>query len=245
MDYDAIFAEYYPIYRGQAVVPASTDREYLLGIPFANNAIRRWSRADGVLWNELFTTNQEQGADGEGSLTLDLSLTSLAGPTNMRKPGSYVKLTDPGNSQNAVRIPVVDASDVYAQGNDSTYAWFEGSANTQVWALHLNGTTYAQYANWLVDYPYYKQPTLFTNGGGEVADMSDPNFIIQSMLQTRFMNSRNGFAYSDAKANATDALRNMVIENNSGSPGDSWNLLSTDQTPGFGQGGPTSFFGRT
>lgn len=242
MNYDDIFAEYYPLYRGQATVPASTDREYLLGIPLANNAIRRWDRADGVLWEELFTSNQQQGSDGEGTLTLDLTLTSQVGPTNMRKPGSYVQLTDPTNAQNFRRFPVIAPSETYAQGSNSMYAYFEGSANTGVWALFLNGT-YTQYSDWLIDYPYYKKPTLFTPGGGEVADMSDPNFIIQSMLQSRFVNSRNGFAYSDSKANATDALRNMVIENNSGSPGNSWNLLTTDQTPGFGQKNNNSFFG--
>lgn len=244
MNYDNIFAEYYPLYRGQATVPSSTDREYLLGIPMANNAIRRWDRADGMLWEELFTTNQLQSSEGGGDQTLDITATSLVAPTNMRKPGSQIKLTDPTNSQNFIKVPVVAASETYAQGNNAQYAYFIGSANTTEWALYLNGT-YTQYDGWLVDYIYYKTPTLFTNGGGEVADMSDTNFIIQSMLQTRFVNSRNGFAYSDAKELATDSLRNMVIENNSGSPGDSWNLLTTDTTPGFGsKRTSTNIFGK-
>lgn len=243
MDYDSIFAEYYPMYRGQATVPASSDREYQLGIPFANNAIRRWDRADGTLWEELYTTNQIQGSEGEGSLTVDTTQPFLNGPTNMRKPGGVLKLINPTNANDFRKIPVVLSSEKYAQGGSSTFANFVGSANTGIWALYLNGD-YSQYANWLIDYDYYKTPTLFTNGGGEVADMSDPNFIIQTMLQTRFVNSRNGFAYSDAKAEATNSLRNMVIENNSGSPGNSWNLLSTDQTPGFAQSNRNTFFGR-
>jgi hypothetical protein len=242
MDYDAIFAEYYPLYRGQATVPASTDREYLLGIPLANNAIRRWDRADGKLWEELFTTAQLQGNDGGATLTFDASATSTTGPTNMRKPGSFIKLTHPTNTANNIRIPVVEASDTYAKGTNSTYAYFIGSASRQDWTLQFNGQ-YSNYDGWTIDYVYYRTPTFITEGGGEVVDMSDPNFIIQSMLQSRFVNSRNGFAYNDAKEQATNALMNMVIENDSGAFGRGWNLLETDTTPGFGSRNRGSFFG--
>lgn len=233
MTYDEIFAEYYPLYRGQATVPAVTDREYLLGIPLANNAIRRWDRADGVLWEELYTTNQVEGSNGGGTLTLVSTAASSTGPTNMRKPGSDIVLTSPTDTTRKKRIPVVAASEVYAKSDAATYAYFVGSANSGTWVLYFNGDM-TQYNGWTLDYVYYKKPTLFTVGGGEENEMSDPNFIIQTMLQSRFVNSRNGFAYTDAKANAIDALRNMVIENNSGSPGNSWNLLGTDTTPGFG-----------
>lgn len=242
MDYDAIFAEYYPMYRGQATVPDSSDREYQLGIVLANNAIRRWDRADGKLWEELFATNLVDGATNSSIGTFDSTATSIAGPTNMRKPGAYIKLSNPSNASDYVRIPLVQASDVFAKGQNSTYAYFTGSANRQDWQLFFNGPSYTHYNGWNVDYVYYRTPTFFTNGGGELADMSDPNFIIQSMLQQRFVNSRNGFAYNDAKTEAATALMNMVIENDSGAPGRGWNLLETDQTPGFGNTDRTSFF---
>jgi hypothetical protein len=242
MDYDAIFEEYYPLYRGQATVPDSSDREYQLGIALANNTVREWDRADGKLWNELFTTNQLTGSDNGAATTFDITATSLVAPTNMRKPGAYVTLTDPANTSNYRKIPVVDASDVYAKGQNSTYAYFIGSASRQDWALYFNGI-YTPYSGWNVDYVYYRTPTFFTLGGGEIADMSDPNFIIQGMLKRRFVNSRNGFAYNDAREQATNALMNMVIENDSGAPGRGWNLLETDQTPGFGGSNRSSFFG--
>lgn len=241
MTYDDIFAEYYPLYRGQATVPAATDREYLLGIPLANNGIRRWDRADGTLWEELYTTAQV--TPGAAVLVVNTALTSYTGPSGMRKPGGEIRLIDPSNANNFKRIPAVLASDTYAKSQSGSYAYFVGSANT-TWKLYINGDI-SSMNNWKIDYIYYKKPTLFTvaNASTATPEMSDPNFIIQSMLQSRFVNSRNGFAYNDAKSNAIDALRNMVIENNSGSPGNSWNLLDTDQTPGFGQSNDSSIFG--
>lgn len=241
MTYDEIFAEYYPMYRGQATVPASTDREYLLGIPLANNAIRRWDRADGVLWNELYTTARSESSSVAGTLIFDAATSSFSAASNIRKIGSELRLTDPTNVNNFKKIPIVPVDSVYAKSPNGTYAYFVGSANTETWTCHLVGN-YTSYDNWLIDYMYYKKPTMIEDGDS-ITEMSDPNFIIQSMLQSRFVNSRNGFAYNDAKAEASVALANMVIENNSGSPGSSWNLLDTDQTPGFGSNQNSSFFG--
>ncbi len=236
MTFDEIFAEYYPLYRGQATVPASTDREYLLAIPLANNAIRKWDRADGVLWRELYTTVQ---VEGDGSQVISIDQSSYEAPDNMRKPDGDIRLTDPTNASNVKRIPVVSPTDKYAKSDTRAYAYFVGGANAG-WTLYFTGNI-TPYVGWLIDYAYYKKPTLITTGT-DVPDMSDPNFIVQDMLASRFTASRNGFAYQAAKANATDALRNMIVENNSGSPGNSWNLLETDQTPGFGRNDNSSFF---
>ncbi len=238
MDYDAIFAEYYPLYRGQATVPASTDREYQLGIKLANNAIRRWDRADGTLWNELYTTAQTETGQNT-DLSVDTTVTNYSGPDNMRKCGSVVRLTDPSDSTRFVKLRVVSNGDIYAKSDNIPYAYFVGGANAG-WVLYLVGNI-TSYNGWDIDYGYYKKPTLIEDGS-TITEVSDPNFIIQSMLQSRFVNSRNGFAYNDAKEEATKALSNMVIENISGSPGNAWNLLETDQTPGFGTTSNTNFF---
>jgi hypothetical protein len=231
MDYDAIFAEYYPLYRGQASVPGSGDREYLLGIPMANNAIRKWDRADGVLWNELKTSAQ---VEQDGDLVVDTTATVYQGSDNMRKPPAKVRLTDPANSQHYFDLTTVSQDKIEDINPQSSYAYFTGSANTG-WSFYLNSPSLSTYNAWTIDYLYIKRPTLITTGT-DIPDMSDPNFIVQSMLATRFVNSRNGFAFSTAKADATDALRNMIIENNSGTYGDSWNLLKeTPQSPGFGK----------
>jgi hypothetical protein len=205
MDFDAIFAEYFPLFRGQASsIPTSGDAEYKIAMVLANNAIRKWDRADGTEWPELWETAL---VDGTGDTTTSSSTTEYAAPTNMRKPPAYVSL---GSN----RLPVVNAADA---GNFSGtgYCYFTGSANTG-YVLHLN----TNLDGVAIDYIYLKVPRLITKGTDK-PDMSDPNFMIQDMLAARFANERNGFAYKIYKNEATVTLQNMKVEAMSGTRGNS------------------------
>lgn len=228
MNFNDIFEEYYTIFRGQnSNIPVSGDREYDTAVQLGNNAIRKWDRADGVEWRELRTTLIEDAAriaalapghtEVAGDLLTVASQTTYATPLNMRKPPGFISV----GSQELIKVVSPAVANQYG-GVSSAYAYFTGSANTG-YTLHFdNGTD----ADLPIDYIYLRKPVMIVDGTS-IPDMSDPNFMIQEMLATRFLNNRNGFGYKIAKQEATLALQNMKIENNSGTEGNSDNLGGT------------------
>ena len=210
MDFDAIFEEYYPLFRGQSSsIPTETAPEYQLGIVMANNAIRKWDRTDGVEWNELWTT---ASLDGTGDIILSENNTEYSAPTNMRKPPAFIYVGDTSHV-----VTVIPSRDAEKYGFTSAVAWFTGSANK---GYTLNFNPSGSFNDVAVDYIYMKKPQMITRGRDK-PDMSDPNFMIQDMLASRFANLRNGFGYKIAKQEATTALQNMKIENEGGTAGNS------------------------
>ena len=102
MNFGQIFEEYYTIFRGQnSNIPVSGDREYETAVQLANNAIRKWDRADGVEWRELWTTAL---VDGSADLTTASGTTEYAAPTNMRKPPAFISVGT------RTRVPLISAA---------------------------------------------------------------------------------------------------------------------------------------
>lgn len=217
MDYDEIFEAYYSQYRAEAQVPVSSDDEYIIGLPLANEAINRWSNYDNTMWKELFTTAQ---IESDGTLTLEEGTTDYTAPENMRLAGGSVRVfTDEGT---VAIIPIIEPQDAQFRTDGSSYAYFIGDPNNG-FTLKLNPAPNADLDGKSIDYVYYKKPTTFTNGGGEVVEMSQPYFIVHRMLANRFRASRNPY-YGSAKTDAEDVLRTMQMENNSGSWANPWQL---------------------
>lgn len=209
MTFDEIFREYYTLYRGQASkIPVFGDREYSTAIILANAAIKKWERADGILWKELFTTLADDGAQ-----TVVAGTTEYEAPTNMMSPPSWISI---GGSQYEV-VPTQDVS-VYTSGT-SRVAWFTGDPSNG-FILHLPAGSASQSNGLVLDYPYYKRATQLSFSKSPAAikpEMSDPTFMIQDMLATRAQQARNGFVFKAAKAESTASLANMKIKNDSGS----------------------------
>lgn len=65
-----------------------------------------------------------------------------------------------------------------------------------------------------IDYQYYKEPSKFTTGTSRT-EMSDPYFIVHRMLASQFRAARNPY-YSSAKVDAENALKQMKMDNDSG-----------------------------
>lgn len=228
MEYGEIFGEYYSLFRGQASqIPIFGDREFSTAIYLANNAIRKWDRVDGMLWNEL----QDRAVDQSVDIWATANRTVLEGtiaypcPTNMRKPPKEVWFFT-GTQYN--RSPVIDAKELSGLSELSNAVTFLGSAN-RGYTLYITPTTAAQYAGRSFDYLYYRAPhmlTIATDPSAIKVDMSDPNFMIQDMLVSRNTATRNGFAVKLASSEAKAALINMKIENSSGVPGksDNWGV---------------------
>jgi len=221
MEFSEIFAAYFSQFRGQAVaIPSFGDREYSLGIQLGNSAIRTWDRVDGQLWRELIVTAGEQ-TTGVWA-TVDRSVTGITAvtPSNMRKPPAFVRI---GNANGYSDIGVVPPQEAKDYSDTSSIIWFSGGANTG-YTMHLGSNLATQHNGQAIDYVYVKKPTLLTVTPTPAAiepEMSDPEFMIQKMVELRARPARNGFLYKTASADAKTALLNMKIENDSGVWGNS------------------------
>lgn len=221
MNFKEILTEYYTIFRGTATkIPVEGDREYVLALNLANSAIRKWDRADGQLWRELWTTAV---LDGSADLTT-ITGSEYAAPNNMRKPPAFI-------SVGGRRLPVLQPHEAQNYSSLSAFAYFAGTANKGY-------TMYSEVSptGLDIDYPYLKKPTLMKNDKS-VPDMSDPNFMIQYMLAQRFAQERNGFGFRAAKQEADRALQNMKIENNTGTYGNASNVGQSGAGWGVGDRG--------
>lgn len=217
--FDDIFPEYFTLYRGQATnIPGSTDPEYKIALQLAQNAVRKWDRADGVEWKVLW----KNFSDG-GNTLIALDTLTYAVP-DMRKPPKQISI---GGATCVVVKP--EQLDLVASNN---VAWFTGSASVG-YTLHLKQVT-AEQVGMVIDFVYLKTPNPVVDGTS-IIEMSDPNYCIQEMLASRFTNARNGFAVKVHKQEALTALQNMKIEDISGTYGNSDNLGS--QGVGFGTHG--------
>jgi hypothetical protein len=233
MTFAEIFAEYYANFRGQATnIPTYGDPEFTLATQLGNNSIRKWDRADGQLWRELITTASE---DDSGDLLVSTGLFDYAAPTNMRKPPAFVRFTSGGSYFD---IPVSEPQNALNDAaSNSSIVWFSGSANSG-YTMWIGAGIATEYNGYSVDYPYVKKPDMLptdSDPSNVEPDMSDPNFMIQDMLAARFTISKNGFGVNVAKREATLALANMKLENNSGMYGNS-ESLGTDSGWGVPSG---------
>ena len=90
----------------------------------------------------------------------------------------------------------------------------------QGYTLNINPAPTSQFNGYDIDYTYYKKPTEFTTGTTET-EMPDPYFIVHRMLANQFRAARNPY-YTSAKSDAENALRQMQLDNNSGTWANPW-----------------------
>lgn len=210
MDYDAIFEEYYTLYRAEATAPASSDDEYSIGLRLANEALSYWSNYDDTQWKTLFTTKTDTIVAGDSTYTCE---------TDFKKAGGLIKIKD-SNGNTVRNYRIVEPNEVQFMGDEAQYAYFDGYPGNFV--LHLNPAPDASIDGMTLEYVYYKTPSTYTTGTS-VSEIPNPRFIVHRMLQNRFRASRNPY-YASARDDAESALRIMQLDNNSGTWGNPWSL---------------------
>lgn len=222
MEFSDIFATYYTEFRGDSDVPDTTDPEWAMALRFANVAINRWKQADGVLWNELWTTRSTE-EDGEDAIVA--GQTEYEAPADFVYPGGYVRLG--GTDQGSQTLQVYSPEEAQTMGG--TFAYFTGNPSAG-YLLHIIDVA-DNLDGLAIDYDYYKGPTLMTRGS-DIPEMADPFFIVNSMLADRFRAARNFPAYQTARRDADQSLQNMITRNAMGTPTRGWTIRDT--VPGFG-----------
>lgn len=218
MTFDQIFTAYYSQFRADSDIPTSTDDEYTVGLRLANEAINRWQNYDGTYWKELFTTAQTE--DTGGVVTITSGTKTYAAPTAFREAGGFVKVVDSdGNTQQSYTI--IDPHEAQFKSDQANYAYFT-KAVSGAFTLHLNPAPPTALNGMDIDYVYYKNPTEFTTGT-DTTEMADPYFVVHRMLASQFRAARNPY-YTSAKSDAENALKQMQLDNNSGTWSSPWSM---------------------
>lgn len=249
MNFQNIFQEYYGLFRGDNAIPGVTDPEWALAVYSGNKAIRRWANVDAEEWDVLWTVATANGFSHTYTGTsASPTVTTYTCPTNMRKPGGFVQMTDPV-SGSYIHINVVKLNDIQFQNASTPYAYFTGGEQTGFsMTLNFSGSSNN---GWIIDFPYYKTPTYFNatlvvNGNGQVSETGstisecpDSSYLIQSMLGSRLFETRNPF-FQQANKDSEVALKGMQLKNGTGTPGNPWNLNDNNKTGSFGPGNSPS-----
>lgn len=217
MNYTEIFEAYYNLYLLEAETPGSDDEEYIIGKRLANEAVSRWENYDGTYWNELFTTRV---ASGDGSGTVATNQTDYDAPEDFKEAGGFVKLVN-AQKQMVKHYKIIQPQEAQFQSEQAQYCYFTGNIS-EGHVLHLNPAPAAPLNGLTIDYVYYKRATKFEDGDS-TTEMSIPYFIVHRMLANRFRGSRNPY-YTTAVSESEDALKTMLLSNNSGSWADPWKL---------------------
>jgi hypothetical protein len=253
MDFQSIFQEYYALFRGDNAIPGVTDPEWALAVYSGNAAIRRWDNVDGEEWDVLWTMASAQGFSEtyQGTSASPTTFTYDC-PTNMRKPGGFIQMTDPV-SGTVIRISVVKLNDIQFQPASTPYAYFTGGEQDG-FIMTLNFSGSSNYG-WIIDFPMYMMPTFFNatltaDGSGNVqedgttvSECPDSSYLINFMLGKRLFETRNPF-FQQANKEADQALNAMQIKNGTGTPGNTWNLFDNNKSGSFGPGNsPNTTFG--
>lgn len=231
MDFQDIFNEYYTQYRGDSDIPGSDDDEWLIAIQLCNQAIRRWDRVDGILWNELFALLSD--AD-DGDTTVVTGLQDYEVPSNFRKPGGWIMFLD-SSGGTVKRLKCIQPYESQLYTDSSDYAYFTGDPNNG-FTLHLNPAPGTSDSGLTLQYMYYKKPTTLTSAetGTTLLEMNDPNFAVQDMLANRFRNTQKWPAYQTARKDADLTLSNMVNDNAAGTNFNSFKVPDISGDSGFG-----------
>lgn len=243
MDFANLFAEYYVLFRGDSAIPTTTDPEWAMAVLAGNSGIRRWANVDAEEWDVLWTKATQNSFNHTYNGTSGApTTTTYTCPTNMRKPGGFVQMTDPV-SGSFIHISVVKLQDVQFQGQSAPYAYFTGGEQLGFTVtLIFSGTSNN---GWTIDFPYYKTPTYFNatqtgDGSGNVletgttiTEVPDTNFLINYMLGKRLFETRNPF-FQQSIADSEVNLKGMQLKNGTGTPGNTWNLNDNNKTGGFG-----------
>lgn len=195
-----------------ASAPATTDDDYLVRRTLANEAIARWSNAEGTLWNELWTPSA--GASG-AALTVTSNTTTYALPSNFVYLGGYVRLIDSNGNPTyykKVKQYIQDLHDadtpglVYVTGSSNGgyfLNFFPGINNTFPATGDIGKT---------IKYEYYKTPNYLSTPT-DTPDMADPWFIVHYVLSVLHAQDSN-YDQSDKEwAIAEGLLKEMQTKN--------------------------------
>jgi hypothetical protein len=188
--------------KGDTDVPTAGDDEYTLRTELLSDVIDSWNGEEGILWNELFV---QLSTSATGDKTILAATTSYDCPTDFSFLGGVVELT---NGSTTTRVDVIKPQDAGLYTTSDQKCYITGNANT---GFQINFTFQPTVGD-TINYPYYKTP-LKPSSAGDIIEMSDPTFAVQSVLQILLEHAGAGDRANLALAKASAKLQSMRTKN--------------------------------
>lgn len=195
------------IYESDADTPDSTDDDYTIRRSLINVAINRWENDKGIFWGELWTNTGLDGAGG--TLTVATSDSTYAAPTNFRFPGGYVKIYNGSTLHKTYRVVKPEQAQTFS--DSAEYAYFTGSPSSG-FTLNLNPAPSSTINGMTIKYDYYKYASKMS-ATTNTPEMSDPYYIVWSVVAELNKADNNIPLYESAIAEAEERLKQMEVQN--------------------------------
>jgi hypothetical protein len=210
----------YSLYETDTAGWETDSSEYLSARNYCNAAISRWENYMNTTWRELWTTLTD-AADGDKTLTAGTY--DYDCPTNLKRPGSWVR-----TGSTPQFWTVVSAEEVGTLDSSTDYfCWFTGSIKDG-FKLNFNPELTLTTGD-TIYYEYYKTATQFS-ATSSTTEMADPYFIVYFVL-SRFLKN-DGEDFTDEANQSEEVLDNMRTANMTGVPGVPDQIQSLEE--GFG-----------
>ena len=186
--------------------PETTDDEWEVRLNLINQAIGKWESQD-VFWDELWSTYTGT------TIAAGTTSYSLAGLTNMKKPGGFLTLTLNGQTQ---EVSFISPEELQAYSGEVRAAYITGN-NSAGYTLVLgwtpatgDGTVGATFG-----FPYYKFATRFNSVSlaTDKPEMSDPNYIVYDVAAAKSLMESKNNQFSIYSTEAGSSLDRMKVMN--------------------------------
>lgn len=190
------------LYQGDTASPSSTDEDWEVRAKLLEVSINIWAAERGVQWRELWTI-----ATGTTSLGTTIS---LAGVTDFKFPGGFLKIKLDGINWSYIPIYEQAKADLYKNSTTGTpsFAWITGNKKTG-FTINLSFTVAAG-LSW--ELSYYKDPFI-PSVAANIIEMSDPMFAIYFVLSKLHENDGEGDRATLAFSIANEKLGAMRLAN--------------------------------
>lgn len=202
--------------------PSTTDDEWAIRYRLICQAINNWDSED-VYWNELWKPLATPITVVAGQTTYPL--TSVA--SDFVFAGSYIKVTDPANSNSYQYLEVIENSDLTKLRDNTHSVYFTGNQGSG-YTMNLGFTpaTGDGFTGMNITFNYYKSSLIpiSVTDVNFTPEMSNPDYIIYWVASQKHLMDGNTNQYEIYSNLADNCLEKMKIFNET-KPVDSSNKI--------------------
>lgn len=221
-----IMENVYKIYDGETGALDNDSEDFQIRLALANQAINVWETQEGMVWNELFTT--ESGTTADSDYDYDLS-------SNFISPAGFLRIYDANNNATIYKYKRPEEFYITQDQESNTRMYtITGGDGSRVLIINPTPSTASGTAGLTYKLDYYKRATTYSTGEESTEiEMSDPWFVIHWILAQLYADDENTTKLQIHQPIATQKLSNMRIRNEV-NPFGNPNALQDTTWTGFG-----------
>lgn len=179
--------------------PVAGDEDRNVRIALINSVIRSWQDYNNIKWRSLFDVRANQTIAAEGDV-------SLATDARFRRVSGRISLI---LASQTLKVPVFSQERLDDDDLPDTYAYISGAPGSYL--VNLVGVP-EQWIGATVRYRFYRYATQLNNDE-DTPDMTNPNFIVFSVVAILFQLAHNNTGYTIYFNQAGTSLDGMTVAN--------------------------------